>query len=150
MINHKQQVTNNKSRVLYLVSCILDFAAAQQGQALITLLFFVVMGITITSAAVVILVANIQATGKVEQGLTAYYIAESGAEEGLLQVLRNPQYAGSETISVDGGVATMSATQGNPLTILSVGKYNNFIRKVQVQTVYNGGKIQITSWKEIQ
>src|SRR5258706_10355753 len=125
MINHKSQVTrnkkitNNKSQVLYLVSCILDFAAAQQGQALITLLFFMVMGITITSAAVVILVTNIRASSSVEQGLTAYYIAESGAEEGMLQILRNPLYAGSETISVDGGVATMSAMQGNPITILS-------------------------------
>src|SRR5690348_10136814 len=78
------------------------------GQALVTLLFFMVMGVTITSAAVVILLANISASSKVEQGTTAYYIAESGAEEGMLQVLRNPLYAGSETISVDGGMATMS------------------------------------------
>ena len=120
------------------------------GQALVTLLFFMVMGITITSAAVVILIANIKAASKVEQGLTAYYIAESAAEEGLLQLVRNPQYAGSETMSLNGGVATMSATQGSPITILSVGKYNDFIRKVQIKTVYTNGTLTIQSWKEIQ
>lgn len=154
--NLKSQISNLRKSEKTVIG-LLDYLfiglfpfALQRGQALVTLLFFMVMGVTITSAAAVILIANIHAASKVEQGLTAYYIAESGAEEGMLQLLRNPQYAGTETISVDGGVATMSATQGNPITILSVGKYNNFIRKVQIQTVYNNGKSTITSWKEIQ
>ena len=120
-----------------------------EGQALVTLLFFMVMGITITSAAAVILITNIRATSKVEQSTMAYYIAESGAEEGMLQIVRNPTFAGTKTVSLNGGSATVSATQGNPITIVSTGQYNNFIRKVQIQTVYNNGKIVIQSWKEI-
>lgn len=123
---------------------------SETGQALVTLLFFVVMGITITSAAVVIMVVNSRITSRFELGSNAYYIAESGAEEGMLQLLRNPLYSGTETVSLSGGIATVSAVQGNPTTILSVGQYNNFIRKVQIQTVYNNGKATIQSWKEIQ
>lgn len=124
--------------------------ASQGGQALVTLLFFVVMGVTITSAAVVIVLANTRIASKVELGSNAYYIAESGAEEGMVQLLRNPFYSGTETLSLNGGMATVSATQGSPTTILSVGQYNNFIRKVQIQTVYNNGTVTIQSWKEIQ
>lgn len=125
------------------------FSIDEVGQALITLLFFVVMGVTITSAAAVILITNIKAASKVEQSTMAYYIAESGAEEGVLRILRNPQYSGTLTVTVDGGNATVSATQGNPITILSVGHYNNFLRKVQIQTVYNNGTVTIQSWKEV-
>lgn len=121
----------------------------QLGQALVTLLFFVLMGITITTAAIIILITTIRSTTRFESGTEAYYIAESGADVMILQLLRNPFYQGTQTISVNGGVATVSAMQGNPITILSISQYNNFIRKVQVQTVYTNGKVTILSWKEV-
>ena len=118
----------------------------QAGQALVTLLFFMIISITIITATAVILYTNISAVGSQEQGIYAYYIAESGAEEGLLQLIRNPSFGG-ETISVGSGTATISVTNG---IITSTGKYNTAIRKIQVQTAYdlqNG--LQVLSWKEI-
>lgn len=118
----------------------------QAGQALVTLLFFMIIGITVITATAVILYTNISAVGSQEQGIYAYNIAESGAEEGLLRLIRNPGFGG-ETISVGSGTATILVTDG---IITVTGKYNTAVRKIQVQTAYdlqNG--LQVLSWKEI-
>src|SRR5437879_2153208 len=81
---------------------------SQNGQALITLVFFMVIGITIISAATLVLSTNVSSAGAAEQGMMAYYAAESGAENGLLRLLRNPGYTG-ESISVVGGTVTIQA-----------------------------------------
>jgi len=150
-VNSMKFLTKNKgTKVLRFAICDLRFVGEQAGQALVTLLFFVVMGITITTAAVIILVTNIRSTTRFEQGSESYNVAESGAEAMLLQLLRTPQFVGNITVNVNSGTATVSATQGNPITIVSTGVVNNFVRKIQVQTVYTSGVLQIQSWKEIQ
>lgn len=122
----------------------------QKGQALISLLFIVLIGFTVITMAVILLYVNSQSASITEQGTYAYNIAESGAEEGLLRMLRNPSYTGTQIgqpLSVSSGSADIVVNNG---TITSTGKYNNAVRKVQVQTVYNNGVLTITSWKEIQ
>ena len=120
----------------------------EQGQTLITLLVFMVIGITIVSSAALVLAANMLSTTTTEQGQMAYYVAESGAEDGMLHMLRNPLYDDtySPLPSTD-GQATIKIHSG---TITSVGKSGNTVRKVQVQTTYTGGVLTVTSWKEIQ
>ena len=61
-----------------------------KGQALIALLSFIIIAMTVISAAVIILITNILASGKVEQGTMAYSLAQSGGEDALLRLLRNP------------------------------------------------------------
>jgi hypothetical protein len=120
----------------------------RKGQALITLLFFIVVGISITSAAAIILVNNIASASTSEQGTDAYEVAESGIENALLELLRNPSYSG-ETLFVGNGTCVIQVTNGNPITILSTGTYNNSVRKIQVQVVYNNSILTISTWKEI-
>lgn len=118
----------------------------QTGQALVTLLFFMIISITVITATVAVLYANVAAVGSQEQGVYAYYIAESGANEGLLRLIRDPSFGGG-TINVGSGTATISVTNG---TITSTGKYDTAVRKIQVQTSYdlqNG--LQVLSWTEI-
>lgn len=119
----------------------------QKGQALVTLLFFMVIGITITSAAVVVIVTNALSATRFEQGTDAYDIAESGAENALLRLLRNPFYTG-ETLPIGNGTATITVANN---TIISSGSaaFNNEVRTIQVNTVYNNGILTVTSWKEI-
>ncbi len=117
----------------------------QRGQAVVTLLFFMVMSITITTAAVVIVLANAISASTNEQGMTAYYVAESGAEEAVLRLLRNPSYTGG-TLSVGNGTVTINIASG---TITATGSAYNAKRTVEVRTVYNNGVRSITSWKEL-
>lgn len=120
----------------------------ERGQALITFLYIMVIGLTISSAAAVIMLINLMSEGTMEQGEAAYYIAESGIENAMLKLLRNPAYSG-ETLNVGGGNAIIEITSQTPLTILSIGRYNNIVRKIEVQTLYNNNVLTISSWKEI-
>lgn len=121
-----------------------------KAQILITLLIFMSVGIIITSAAVVLILTNSLGITKMQQGNLAYSTAESGIENALLRLLRNPNYTG-ETITIDEGTATINieATGENQKTITSSGKLGNFLRKIQVAIDYTDNTLIILSWKEI-
>jgi len=120
---------------------------SQKGQALITLLFFMIIGVAIISSAALVLSAGILSSSTSEQGLAAYYVAESGAEDGILYLLRNPAYSGSlPPVPVGLGQASVSINNG---TIISTGSYGTTVRKIQIQTTNSGGAFTISSWKEI-
>ena len=120
------------------------------GQSLITLLFFVLIMVTITSAAVILIVINSRSETRLQQGDLAYYVAESGVENAFLRVLRDPTYTGETNLPVGLGTATIVVTPGNPITILSTGTLGNYVRKVQVTATYTNGYYTITSWTEPQ
>lgn len=121
------------------------------GQALVTLLFFVLIGMTVISAAAIFVYENTRSASTTEQGVYAYYIAESGVEEALLRMLRDPNYSGTpvgQPISVGLGDLDIQVNTANGL-ITTTGTYQNSVRKIQVQTVYNNNILIISSWKEI-
>lgn len=117
------------------------------GQALITLLFFVVISLTITSGAIIIIITNSLSASKLEEGGLAYYTAESGIENALLRLLRDPDYTGG-TLVVGDGTATVTVTGVNPKTIVSVGINGNFKRTVSAQMTYADGYYTFSNWKE--
>ena len=121
---------------------------ADQGQALITLLFFMVIAITITTASVVILFITMSNATKFEQGTRSYYIAESGVENALLRLLRDPSYVG-ETIAVGEGTATITVTGTTPYIIRSVGEIGNFERTLQAEASYTNGVLSVDEWREL-
>lgn len=123
---------------------------SNSGQALVTLLFFTIIGMTIITSAAVFVYENSQSASVTEQGTYAYYIAESGIEEALLRLLRDPSYSGTsngQPLSVGEGSVTIDVVGG---TIIATGKYQSVVRKIQAQTVYNNYIFTISSWKEIQ
>lgn len=121
---------------------------AQHGQSLVSLLFFMIVAVTITSASVVVLLTNSLAASTVDQGNKAFSIAESGAENALVRLLRNPSYTG-EVFTLNGGTATITVTGSNPLLITSQGKTGNFLRQLQVQAGYTNDTLSILSWQEV-
>ena len=120
----------------------------QKGQALITLLFFVLISLTITTGAILIIINNSISVSKSVEGTLAYYVAESGVENALLRLLRDPSYTG-ETLTVGSGTAVITVTGANPKIVVSVGQNGNFKRKVSAQMNYISGYYTIYNWKEI-
>jgi len=121
----------------------------QRGQALITLLFFTVIAVIITSAAVVIILINSLSAQKLEQGTISYYAAESGAENAILRLLRDPSYTG-ETLTIDGSIVVSTVSQsGSTYTIASSATSGNFKRKVEITASFVSNILTISSWKEI-
>ena len=121
----------------------------EKGQALITLLVFTIMAITITSAAVVVIIINSTTATKLQESTVAYEVAESGANNAVLRLLRDPGYTG-EALTVGNGTATITVVPtGGLYVIMSQGKENNFIRTVQVNASYFNNVLVATSAGEV-
>ncbi len=120
------------------------------GQALITLLFYVMIILIITTGAVMLIATNSLSATKLQEGVLAYSIAEGGAENAVLRVLRDPNYTGESNLIVGDGTADIVVTPGNPVTIISTGTLNRFKRKIQVNMTRTSGYYSIVSWREIE
>jgi type II secretory pathway component PulK len=120
----------------------------KKGQTLVILLVFVMIAVIVTTASIILAIANIQASGRQVLSGQAYDIAESGIEDALLTLLRNPFYTG-ETLTVGDGTATIVITGTGDNTVTSAGRLGNYVRTIQATTTYFGGIMTITSWQEI-
>lgn len=127
----------------------------QKGNALITLIFFTVIAVTVITSTALILSANILSTNSVEQGTQSYYAAESGAENAMLTILRNPPITitGAPTMPVGNGYIKVEIIQDPIITpgkiITSTGTSGTSTRTIQVKTTSDTTGIHITSWKEV-
>ncbi len=83
-----------------------------------------------------------------EQGEMALRIAESGAENALLRLVRNPSYGGGETLTIDGGSATVNVSGSTPIIVESAGTSGDFTRVVEVQAHFENTILRIDSWRE--
>ena len=121
----------------------------RSGQTLVVLLVFVAMAMAVVSAAVAVVISNTQSGSRYELGQMALGLAESGAEEALLLLLRDPSFAGETLTTVD-GTATISVTGSDPKTINSVATVEGATRKIQVVADYTAGVLEVQTWREIE
>ena len=120
----------------------------KRGQTLLMLMVFLIIAVTVTSAAASLILVNTANTQKMEGGTIAFQVAESGIENALLRLLRNPNYTGENDLPIGNGTADISVTGTNPYIITSTGISGNFSRTIQVVVNYNGN-MTITSWREV-
>ncbi len=120
----------------------------EKGQTLVTLLFFMVIAITVTTAAIMVIYINTQLQTKIQQSQSAYYVAESGMENALIRLLRDTSYTG-ETMTAGDGVVVIQISGTGPYTITATGTVGNFKRQIQVVATYTNDILSIQSWKEV-
>ena len=121
------------------------------GQALVTLLVFVATAMIITTGAVAVTIINSQTTGKFAQGEEVLHIAEAGADNAILRILRDPNgiYTGEGPLAIGSGTVTITVTGSTTKTITAEGASGNFIRKIRVVGDLTNNTFNITSWREI-
>lgn len=117
------------------------------GQALVVLLMFVTVAMMVSVAATLLSSYALSATTRLEQSQTALDVSESGMENALLRLLRDPFYGG-ETLTLPSGVATITVTGGSTKTITSVGTAGNFMHTTVATVLYSNGVYSITSWSD--
>ena len=117
------------------------------GQALIMLISFIALGLTIISSSIFVNMIQSNTTAEIQSGSSALNVAESGVENAMLRLLRNTNYIG-ETLSVDSGTSVTSVSGTGPWTIISTGEVGEFKRTLRVVVSDSGGTLVITSWKE--
>ncbi len=93
-------------------------------------------------------ITNSQNTTKFQEGMIAFQVAESGAENAVIRLLRDPSYTG-ETLTVGSGTAVITVTGSSTKTILSSGTNGNYLRKLQIVASYVNNILTITSWQEV-
>lgn len=122
----------------------------KNAQTLITLLVFAATSLLVIGAVVMMIIINSSAASKFEQGAAALLVTESGAENAILRLLRDPSYGG-ETLSVGDGTVTVTVTPGpgEQKIISADGQLGDFKRKIQVIADYAGNVLTILSWKEV-
>ena len=121
----------------------------QKGQALVALLVFTVVTITLASAAIVIVLVNSTRAQTVEQGTITRTLAENGIENALIRLLRDPSYSG-ETLTQEEGDAIVEvvAGSGNIKTITSRAESRGFVRKIEVVVDTTNYELNIQSWRQ--
>jgi hypothetical protein len=117
------------------------------GQALITLLVFMIVAVTIVSASVGIVLTNSLAAGSVAQTTSAKTLAESGIENAMIRLERNPSYTG-ETLTLGNGTAVVTVTGAPIRTITSIGNDGNFKRTIIATASQSGYIWTVLTWKE--
>lgn len=124
----------------------------EEGQTVVTLLFFMVMSIAITTAAVIMIVTNAKSQDRVVEGTSAYYEAEGGAENAMIRFLRDPSYRGEDNVAIGDGTASIVVYPNldGTFNIVSIATSSaKFTRKVQVVAGYTNNVLSVSSWKEV-
>ncbi len=127
-----------------------DFKQNQAGMALVTTIIFAAIGIIAIVAGITMTSTTSQSNQQFLQGQQALIIAESGAENALLRLLRNPDYQ-QETLTIGGRTARIEVTEDlSTKNIEVVGEYKLARRKIKIITSDESGMLTINSWEEIE
>ncbi len=121
----------------------------RSGQALVILLVIMTMSLTIITVGIVIAVVNSLAATRVQEGLITEQMAQSGAENALLRMLRNPTSYTGETLPIGTGTVTIRVSGTDTKIATSTAVLGNFSRSIQVSARMTGGEFKILSWREI-
>lgn len=120
----------------------------KSGQSLVILLVFMTIALVITSTAATINIVSSVSTSQMETGQEVALSAESGMENALLRLLRNPDYSG-EILTVGNGTSTITVTGANPYTVTSRAASGDYVRQIQAVVQFANGIMTTTSWHEI-
>lgn len=112
------------------------------------LLVFMIIAISVTTAATIITLTNSQSNMRVQEGIVTQELAETGIENARVQLLRNTSYTG-ETLTANGGTVTIVVAGNNPKTITATAQVGNFIRKIQATATLTNGVLTVDSWREV-
>ena len=122
----------------------------QKGQVLVSILIIIAVAVLATGTAVVASSLS-KTTGVATTSDKLLYAVESGADEALIKLLRNPTTYSSESISINGTLVqiTISRPSATNIVILSSASQDNLIRKVEVSSEFVNNILTITSWREV-
>ena len=125
---------------------------SQRGQALIILIVAIALTLSVLTASLLASVSQAKASSTSRLGQKVYYAAESGAEYGLLKLLRNPgSCTGSDTLNQDLVSVTITYNSaGTSCVVTSEATQNNILKKIRVESSYTPSQIFTTCcWSEI-
>ena len=119
----------------------------QKGQSLVLLLFFVLMAMTFAVTAILMLVVNSGSITAFESGIEVRQLADSGTENALLRLIRDPFYTGESYVVEDTNITITVAGSGTKTIIVRASR-GEVQRTVEVLANYTDNVLRVASWKE--
>jgi len=113
------------------------------------LVLIIILLSVLTTAAVALAISTTRDTTTLTLGERALTVAESGAENAILRLLRDPSYSGELGLPIGPGTATIGVTGTSPKVVLSTGTVGTFVRQVQVTIAVTNGQLTVSSWQEL-
>lgn len=122
----------------------------KKGQALIVILVLMAVMIMVTTVSVVLILVNSRNASVAQLGDEALGAAESGVENALLLMLRDPYgYAGEQLNLPNGSTVEVTVTSASfPKTVVATGSSSYVKRTLEVGAVYNDNRLGISHWRE--
>ncbi len=122
--------------------------SSESGYMLTALLVFLVVIIVVTTTSVLVSVSSLRSETYFDSGSEALAAADSGAENAILRLLRDPTYLG-ETLQVGNTDVIITVVGSAPQVVTVVADSGSFERTVEVRLQRVDGMLQVTSWKEL-
>ncbi|MBP9781347.1 hypothetical protein KBC89_01695 [Candidatus Woesebacteria bacterium] len=122
--------------------------SSESGYMLTALLVFLVVIIVMTTTSVMVSVSSLRSETYFDSGSEALSAADSGAENAILRLLRDPTYSG-EMLTVGNSQVVITVTGSAPQVVTVVADSGSFERTVEVRLQRVDGMLQVTSWKEL-
>lgn len=122
--------------------------SSESGYMLTALLVFLVVIIVVTTTSVLVSVSSLRSETYFDSGSEALAAADSGAENAILRLLRDPTYLG-ETLQVGNTDIIITVVGSAPQVVTVVADSGSFERTVEVRLQRVDGMLQVTSWKEL-
>lgn len=122
--------------------------SSESGYMLTALLVFLVVIIVVTTTSVLVSVSSLRSETYFDFGSEALAAADSGAENAILRLLRDPTYLG-ETLQVGNTDVIITVVGSAPQVVTVVADSGSFERTVEVRLQRVDGMLQVTSWKEL-
>ncbi|MCA9370034.1 MAG: hypothetical protein H6774_00310 [Pseudomonadales bacterium] len=120
----------------------------QRGSALVMLLVITSVCMIVIVTTLSMMLITTENSYRISRQREAQMVAESGIENALVTLLRNPEYTG-EILTIDSGTATITVIEdGGVATITSVGVVDTLQSRIVVEADTSSGAVQVISWQE--
>ena len=124
----------------------------QQGLALITVLMLGAVALIVIVFGTTLMVIQADVARQFLSSQKALTVAESGMENALLRLLRDPNYSG-EILTLADGTATIEVTGSGLDKTVTVTADTDFVldsrRTIQAIITEENGRVIVNSWKEL-
>lgn len=120
----------------------------KKAQTLVTMIIFMAIAVTIVAASVIIVASNTFGSTMLQESYLTRDVAESGIENALMRLLRDPSYTGETfTLNATTDIVTVTGDSINK-TITSTASYLNYQRQIVAKISYTNNNMVVNFWQD--
>jgi len=120
----------------------------ESGHTLVTILVFTVVALAVVTASVNAIITITRSTAVLERHIIVTQAAESGIENAILRLLRDPSYTG-ETLIINDITVIVTVTGSDPKSVTASSQYFGAKQTVEATATYNENRLTISSWNYV-